>query len=65
MITLKISPALRSFLPLELAGRDEFPLYLHSFGKEEVAIIDLFARLGLPTDMVTIVIINGMRWGGL
>ena len=58
MITFKISPTLRSFLPIELAGLDKFPLDLHSLGKEGVAIIDLFARLCLPTDMVTIVLIN-------
>ena len=59
MITVKVFPTLRSFLPPEIPGNAEFSLSLSDLAKEAVCIEDLVCYLEIPPERVNMVILNG------
>lgn len=59
MITVKVFPTLRSFLPQAITGRAEFSLSLSDLSKNRVCIEDLVAYLEIPPQNVNMVILNG------
>ena len=59
MITVKVFPTLRSFLPPEIPGGAEFSLSLSALVNEAVRIEDLIAYLEIPPERVNMVILNG------
>ena len=59
MITVKVFPTLRSFLPPKMPGNAEFFVDLSDFGKETGSIEELVTHLGIPVREVHMVILNG------
>ena len=59
MITVKVFPTLRSFLPPEIPGNAPFFLSLSDLAKEAVCIEDLVSYLEIPQERVHMVILNG------
>ena len=59
MITVKVFPTLRSFLPPEIPGNTEFRLSLSDFETEPVRIENLIAYLEIPRERVNMAILNG------
>lgn len=59
MITVKVFPTLRSFLPKEIPGDAEFSLLLSDYADGPVNIEDLVAYLEIPPKQVHMVILNG------
>lgn len=59
MITVRVFPTLRSFLPPGLSGSAEFPLDLTALDMKTVHVKDLIAHLKIPSEKVNMAIING------
>ncbi|MFC1532410.1 MoaD/ThiS family protein [Thermodesulfobacteriota bacterium] len=59
MITVKVFPTLRSFLPPHIPIGAEFPLDLASLNRETASIEDLITYLNIPEEKVNMAIING------
>ncbi|MFZ7112599.1 MAG: MoaD/ThiS family protein [Desulfatiglandales bacterium] len=60
MITIKVFPTLRPYLPPGIPGKAEFPLDLADLKAESVSIRALIEHLGLSLDKVSLAIINGI-----
>lgn len=59
MITVKVFPTLRSFLPPKISESAEFRLPLSDLETEPVRIENLIAYLEIPPERVNMVILNG------
>ena len=59
MITVKVFPTLRVYLPPEILVNAGFPLELPDLGRENVRVKDLIDHLKIPKEKVNMAIING------
>jgi molybdopterin converting factor small subunit len=59
MITVRVFPTLRSFLPPDLSRSHEFPLDLTALDIVPVRVKDIIVHLKIPIKKVNMAIING------
>ncbi|MBW1722174.1 MAG: MoaD/ThiS family protein [Deltaproteobacteria bacterium] len=60
MVTVKVFPTLRDYLPSEYPRTDKILLDLSRMGKGGVRVKDLVKFLGIPREKVSVVILNGI-----
>ncbi|MCF8025464.1 MAG: hypothetical protein K9K82_08250, partial [Desulfobacteraceae bacterium] len=59
MITLKLFPTLRAYLPPGRASCESFTVDPAEIGKQDIRVRDLIAYLELPENKVHMTIVNG------
>ena len=59
MITVKVFPTLRTYLPPEISLKAEFTMELSDMGREKVCVEDLIDYLRIPRGKINMAIING------